>query len=138
MIQIHIAGAVRTGRSTLASGLAEKLKELGERPIVVDVDETRRLIFREDEPLLGSEMQKTMQKWTYNSILEFHIKDILRAGGIPIFAATHAHPETYERARAIPQEMGSCLRFIILEEPSFHEMVRRYKVDTKSFSDMHD
>ncbi len=137
-LQIQIAGAPRTGKTTLARNIQKRLQELEHRCVVVDVDETRTRVFRNDEPPLGSQLQKLMQSWTYNAVFGLRIPDILAGGGVPIFAATHAHPESYGRAESVARDMNSELRFIILETTTFEEMARRCRDDGESHSDMHD
>lgn len=136
--QIHIAGLVRAGKTTLARNLKTELEKLGYRVGVIEVDETRTGIFQNDEPPLGSQLQKWMQACTYRTIFNFRIPDVLALGGIPIFAATHAHPDTYGQAEVIAKKMGAKLRFILLEQTDFEEMVRRCRSDNYSKSDMRD
>ena len=136
--QIHIAGPPRSGKSTLARNLKYRLDIIGRKTVIVDIDETRAKIFEDSLPSIGSQLHGLMQFWAYNAVFELRIKDILASGASPVVTAVYSRPEkVYHRAKIIADQMGAEFRFIVIEETSFEEMVRRCLKD-KSYSDMRD
>ena len=113
-VNIHIGGAMRTGKTTLAKKLRTELAKMGYTSGLIDVDQTRTLTFGKDEPVLGNldpksrpedvapfQLQKKMQAWSYGNIFEVQIPLVVNAGAIPIFAATHAGP-AYVDGKPVP------------------------------------
>jgi hypothetical protein len=148
-VQVHIAGTVRTGKTTLANNLVNSFLKLGLPAAALDVDYTRTTTFGADEPILGSldptnnpadkakfDLQKKMQAWSYNNVFDLQIPMLSNAGVTPIFTATHAWAPVYDRVQKIADSLGNRLCFILLEETSLDEMVRRCMTDQNSKSDM--
>lgn len=123
--QIHFAGTQRTGKTTLALITIGVLENLGFKPILIDVDDTRTKIFAEDEPTIGTPLQQKMQKWTYKAIFNLRLPDVLKFGGTPVVTATHSHIGLYYEAERIAQKFRVPFKFIILETPPIEEVARR-------------
>lgn len=156
-VNIHIGGAMRTGKTTLAKKLRTELAKMGYTSGLIDVDQTRTLTFGKDEPVLGNldpksrpedvapfQLQKKMQAWSYGNIFEVQIPLVVNAGAIPIFAATHAGPAyvdgkpvpIYDRLEQIANKLGNKLCLILLEATTVDEMAKRCMNDADSNSDM--
>lgn len=136
-IQIHIGGPQRTGKTTLARHLEHMLRQRSYQPVILDVDQTKTAIFGENAPV-GSDENAARQKCSYNALFGVRIPDVLSAGGVPIMTATHAQDPIHGRARAVADQHGAILRFILLEPVPIEEVARRAREDKESQSDMRD
>jgi len=133
VLQIHIGGTQRTGKTTLARTIGEVLRTIPVSPsrsarmrvVEIDIDVTRTTIFKDNEPVIGSELQSWMQICAMNAAIELQVPDIVMAGGIPILIATHSRKTSYPKAKAVSQKLDTRLTFILLKAPSFEEFVKR-------------
>lgn len=137
MIQIHVGGTQRSGKTTLANLLEGKMVGLGFKPVILDVDHTKLTIFGPNAPI-GSPENAARQRSSYNALFGLRIPDVLAAGGVPIMTATHAQDTIYARARQVAARYGAEARFILIESVSVSEATRRANADTTSTSDMRD
>lgn len=140
MLQIHIGGPKRSGKSTLAKLLEQPLFLKGFRPVILDIDEVRRGIFGEAgaRAKIGSPENQQFHAWAFGGLFQVAIPAVLKAGGVPIAVGGHSRRKNYDDAVRIAAHYGASLRFILVDAPSWEETVRRAKSDTESFSDVTD
>lgn len=133
-VEIHICGAKRSGKSTLAENLLPQLARFGFKPVVIDVDRVRRAIFGDEDMLakIGSPENTRMHACAMRAIFKLLIPTSLVAGGSPIVTATHSRRENYYEAARIARDHGVQFRFIILETPETEELVRRSRIGSES------
>jgi hypothetical protein len=140
MLQIHIAGPQRSGKSELARRIASALVAEEHKPVIIDIDETRSAIFPQENTSydIGDDLNRKIQFFSYNAIHDLRVPDVLKAGGVPIVTATHANEHQYPRAVSNSKKLHSRLRFILLEPATDEEVDRRAKLDVISRSDIRD
>lgn len=140
MLQIHIGGTKRSGKTTLALGMFQRLSVCGLKPVILDVDTVRRGIFGDDDERakIGSPVNVRMHGCAMHTIFRVMIPTILTAGGTPITVATHSRRMNYLEARAIALRNRATLRYLLLDTPERDEVIRRKKADVASLSDSTD
>lgn len=138
MLQIHIGGTKRSGKSTLARYLGLRLAPF--HAVVRDVDDIRRSIFQQSDVAakIGSPENQQFHSWAYNALFELVVPVVLEAGGTPIVTATHSRIECYYLALRLAKQYGARLKYILLEAPPWEEVVRRASCDRLSLSDTND
>ena len=145
LLQIHIAGAKRSGKTTVARIVLQELRAQGFRAVIFDTDPIRQALLRAAhgvrnesvEAPIGSELNKEFHPKACRRLFEAKIPRALKAGKTPIVTATHSRPWWYEEAERVAKQYSAKLRFIVLETPSLEETVRRAREDT-SRSDTKD
>lgn len=142
MLQIHIGGAKRAGKTTLARSLASALYYSGKKTTVLDVDEVRTEIFGSMVGIPDSEESMRYHLWTMDAIFNALIPRVVALGGIPITVAGHSRRDQFERAVEISAKLQTDLRFLIVEAPSLEEVAERAKhlspddrTDMRDFAD---
>ncbi|KKT67284.1 MAG: hypothetical protein UW61_C0012G0004 [Candidatus Curtissbacteria bacterium GW2011_GWC1_44_33] len=139
MLQIHIGGTKRSGKTTIAKSLVVALERIGLRPVLLDVDEVRTEIFGGLTGMPDSEESLRFHRWTMSAIFEALIPRVVRSGGLPIVVAGHSRIEYYQDAVRLSEHLGTELRFLLVEAPTIEEAARRagqMKADDRS--DMRD
>src|SRR3989344_1912189 len=135
--QIHIGGAKRSGKTTLARKLAWRLLRRNFTVALFDIDDVRRELFGQadiDAPI-GSDDNKRMYAAAHEYLFKDAIPQAIRSGAIPIMVATHSRRELYDRAFEVSEKCRATLKFVLLEPPSIEETIRRAESDTTSVSD---
>jgi len=139
MLQIHVAGAKRSGKTTLARALRSKLAERSFRPVLIDVDEVKGKLFEgEDTGVPDSEKSWRCHALAVRAMFGV-VPYVLEAGGAPIVVATHSGRESYESACAISNAFHTELHFLVVEAPSVEEAAARARnASSSDQSDMKD
>jgi len=138
-LQIHVAGAKRSGKTTLAKGIFTALRGMNLRPVLVDVDDVKHKIFGNVTAAPDSEESLRIQGWTLSAMFDVIVPAVLTAHGTPIVAATHSNHTTYANTKRISEDFGSSLKFLLLEAPTLEEAaLRAQSAGASDLSDMKD
>lgn len=142
MLQVHIGGAKRAGKSTLARAMANFFQRCGVPAIMIDVDEVRTEIFGGMAGVPDSEESMRYQSWAMEAIFNAIIPRVVESGGLPITVASHSRVGQFERAVQISNRLNTRLRFLLVEAPTLAEVIERSKdispddkTDMRDFSD---
>lgn len=136
--QIHVAGAKRAGKTTLAKNLIPALAGNGSRPVLVDVDEVKANIFGTETGLPDTAESARFHRWAREVIYNLLVPATIKAGGIPVVVETHSDLSYYLRALDISKRFGTTFKFILLEPPTLKEAGRRASGSAGDHSDMQD
>ncbi|MEK7536882.1 MAG: hypothetical protein AAB584_00340 [Patescibacteria group bacterium] len=141
-LQIHIDGAKRAGKTTVAKGIIEALRLKGLKPALVDMDEIRMKIFGENTGKPDSAESLGYRHWVARAMCKVMAPAVLDSGGIPVVVMDHDFVETYEYIKELSRRFGFSLKFIVLESPDLEEAKRRSEFmlpddysDMKNWSD---
>jgi predicted kinase len=127
-LQIHVAGAKRSGKTTLATALAEALSKTeggAYKPKVLDVDRVRIELFGGMHGAPDSEESKKEHAETMAQIYTSLLPQAIDAGFTPIVVAGHSHQKWLGEAEKISAEKHTKLTFLILRAPTIEEAARR-------------
>ena len=137
MLQIHIDGAKRSGKTTLANGITRELSKMGMRPVLIDMDEVRVKIFGTNTGLPDSEKSLRYGDWVANAMYETITPAVLSAGGTPILVLDHDRNQTYQKTKDLSDRLGTNLKFLVIKSPDIEEASRR-SAKEEEHSDMKD
>jgi hypothetical protein len=135
-LQIHIGGAKRSGKTTLARAIADDMR--GMCPVIIDVDEVKVKIFGTETGLPDSEESLRFHRWTQNAMYRVLLPAVIRGGGVPIVVETHSDISSYTAAQVISAQYQTELKFFLLEPPTLKEATRRAAASIGDNSDMKD
>lgn len=137
--QIHIAGAKRSGKTTLGTGLVDWLQTYGISSTLVDVDQVRAEIFGEliEVPDSAESMQKHLV--TIRAMYSSIIPRLLAVKGSPVVVAGHSRRDQYDEMVSLATKCGSTLTIFVVEPPSLAEAAERARsMSSEDRSDMRD
>ncbi|OGG79582.1 hypothetical protein A3A39_02465 [Candidatus Kaiserbacteria bacterium RIFCSPLOWO2_01_FULL_54_13] len=138
-LQVHVAGAKRAGKTTLARKLMPFLEERGLHPVLLEVDEIKFKMFGSIDALPDTPESLRLHGLALEIMFNIEVPIVLASGCIPLVVATHSSPQDFERAKHLSEKTGSSLRFIVLEPPTLEEAaIRAAAAQTDDRSDMRD
>lgn len=138
-LQIHIDGAKRAGKTTVAKGIVKILRAKGLQPVLIDMDEVRMKVFGRDTGKPDSPESLGYRHWVAKAMCEVITPAVLDSGGIPIVVMDHDFEQTYDQIKKLSKNLGSSLKFIVLESPAFEEARNRSEfMVSDDYSDMTD
>ena len=136
MLQIHIAGSKRAGKTTLGTHLAEALNQMQMNPVLVDVDALRASVFGPLTQVPDSDASLDVHLETIRFIFRWVIPSVITSGGTPIVVAGHSRAPQYDGALEISRRFNTSLKFLLLETPPLSEASLRGASTEKDRSDM--
>lgn len=109
------------------------------KPVVLDVDEVRTEIFGGMKGTPDSPESMRYHIWTMEALFNCLVPSVITSGGVPIMVAGHSRKDQFDRAVEISSQLGTDLRFLIVEAPTLEEAMRRAtEVSPDDHTDMCD
>jgi|SRR3989344_2712078 len=138
-LQIHIDGAKRAGKTTVAKGIINELKKRNLKPVLIDMDEVRTKIFGKDTGKPDSAESLRYRHVIAKIICDVLTPAVLNSGGTPVVVMDHDFDQTYDQIKVLSRRFRTSLKFILVESPSFEEAKRRAELmSSDDYSDMVD
>lgn len=144
-LQVHIAGAKRSGKSTLADNVAFALTQIDDgkyRSVVLDVDRKRIEKFGGMHGAPDSEESLKEHSETMRWIFDLLIPQAIQQNVIPVTSAGQSSLYWFQESKRIAEEHKTNLKFLVLRPPTIEEAARRaasagdgYQTDMDNFDD---
>jgi hypothetical protein len=141
-LQVHIAGAKRAGKTSLADNVALALSRIDDgelSAVVLDVDRMRIEKFGGMHGAPGSEESLKEHSETMRWIFDLLIPQSIDNNVVPVTVAGHSSRYWFDEAKRISTEKQTKLKFLVLRPPTLEEAARRgAEADGDHQTDMQD